>query len=152
MTKRAQPEADLNGRLRAALAGMDPVRVENAAGGGEGTPDINYITGWIESKYAKRWPARPTTRLALEHYTEQQRRWHVKRRASHGRVHVILEVGGKGGGVYVLDALDAAQGLGRTMTRDMVRSAALLVMEPWSDHVFRRFIQNCDRDRYEGTR
>lgn len=135
-------ERDLNDRLRAALAGWDPVRVENAVG--VGTPDINYVSGWIESKQLPEWPKRPETPVRVEHYVPAQRGWHVKRTSAGGRVHVVIEVADT---VMVFDARLAAQFLGDWTKDEMLRNA-LLVMRPWDKRTFRAFIQECDKSRY----
>jgi hypothetical protein len=75
--------------IRPVLSSLDPVRVENPVG--PGTPDVNYTGGWIELKFADRWPPRGGP-LRLEHYTKQQRVWHQKRRRAGGRVFVLLKV------------------------------------------------------------
>jgi len=58
-----------------------------------GTPDVNYIDGWLELKWARKWPSRATTPFRLDHFTQQQRVW-LKRRADRGgNAHVLLQVG-----------------------------------------------------------
>lgn len=66
--------------LRPALdaMGLDPVRVENVLG--EGTPDVNYVGGWIELKHLDAWPKRSDTVVHFERFTVFQkeflrRRW-----------------------------------------------------------------------------
>jgi len=77
--------------LRPLLRGLDPVRVENLVQAG--TPDVNYTRGWIELKYAPRWPVRPDTPLKLDHFTNEQRVWLTRRCAAGGRAFLVLKVG-----------------------------------------------------------
>lgn len=70
--------------------GLDAVRVENPAG--PGTPDVNYIEGWIENKWVRRWPKRADTVVRLDHFTPQQRVWLLRRSQRGGRVHLLLKV------------------------------------------------------------
>lgn len=58
-------------------AGYDATSVENPAY--PGTPDIQYIDGWIECKYLEKWPARHDTTVRIEHFTPQQRVWLLRR-------------------------------------------------------------------------
>lgn len=135
-------ETDLNKRIRSALHGRDPVRVENAVG--PGTPDIEYIGGHIESKQLPAFPKRPETVVAVDHYVQAQRAWHVRRCKAGGRVHVVIEVAGE---TFVFDALAAAQHLGVDWARlDMIRES-LLYMHKWNRATFRAFINKCDADR-----
>lgn len=78
--------------IRPALleAGLDPVRVENGAVG-IGTPDVNITTGWIENKFARRWPPRGGA-LRLDHYTPKQRAWALRREKAGGKVWLLLRV------------------------------------------------------------
>jgi len=71
-------------------AGLDPVRVENGAVG-IGTPDVNITTGWIENKFARRWPPREGP-LRLDHYTPKQRAWALRREKAGGKVWLLLRV------------------------------------------------------------
>lgn len=127
-------ESDLNDRIRRALRQWDPVRVENAVG--PGTPDINYVRGWIESKYEDEWPAKPGTVLRLKRYAPEQRAWHVRRCAAGGTVFVALEVGSE----FHLFAADmAARYLGTEWTRADCRACALLWSPTWDEGRVRKF-------------
>jgi len=83
-------EAAMWDALRPLLKGLDPVRVENPVG--PGTPDVNYTGGWIELKYADRWPPQGGP-LRVDHFTKGQRAWIVRRRKAGGRAWVLLKVG-----------------------------------------------------------
>lgn len=74
------------------LRPLDAVSVENPAY--PGTPDVNFVEGWVELKWAKRWPERDDTPLKLEHFTQQQRVWLVRRGAAGGNVWLLLCAGG----------------------------------------------------------
>lgn len=94
--------------VRSRLKGWDPVRVENPAH--PGTPDVNHIHGWLELKWAARWPARPDTVFSLDHYTQQQRTWAERRSRAGGRVLLLLKVGTDW---LLYDGAEAAKHLGR---------------------------------------
>lgn len=127
-------ESDLNAWIQRALRHRDPVRIENAVG--PGTPDIEYIGGWIESKMLPDWPKRKDTIVRVRHYVPEQRAWHVKRRTAGGRVHVVIQVASD---VLVFDGKVAAQGLG-FWTREEMNRYAVLAMYPRDAGWFRRFI------------
>lgn len=69
--------------------GLDAHRIENKIE--LGTPDVNYLHGWIELKYKSKWPARGGI-LALPHFTALQRRWLDRRHTAGGRAFVLLKV------------------------------------------------------------
>lgn len=71
--------------------GLDPVRVENRLG--KGTPDVNFVGGWIENKAIDGWPKREGTIVKLPHYTQEQRLWQRRRVLAGGAVWVMLKVG-----------------------------------------------------------
>lgn len=70
---------------------QDPISVENKAY--PGTPDVNYVGGWIELKSMDRWPVREATIVKIEHFTREQRIWLRRRIQKGGRTHLLLSVG-----------------------------------------------------------
>jgi hypothetical protein len=75
--------------LRPLMKGLDPVRVENLVQ--VGTPDVNYVRGWVELKYLPGWPVRGGI-VKIEHFTPQQRVWIIRRTMAGGRVSLMLKV------------------------------------------------------------
>lgn len=111
-------ETSMRRRVVEALRPLDAIAVENPAH--PGTPDVNYVGGWIELKSADRWPARRETPLRLDHFTNVQRIW-IRRRARHGGlVHVLLRVGQEW---LLFSAEVAAANLGEA-TRDALYECA----------------------------
>jgi hypothetical protein len=70
---------------------LDAVSVENPAR--PGTPDVNYVEGWIELKKLRRWPRDPDAVVPCVHFRTGQRVWIKRRARAGGRVHVLLQVG-----------------------------------------------------------
>lgn len=66
------------------------MRVENMVG--PGTPDVEYIGGWIELKQVDEWPKREATPLRVDHFTPQQKAWLIRRRLRGGRAFVLIRV------------------------------------------------------------
>lgn len=74
-----------------ALRCLDAHSVENRVG--VGTPDVNYIYGWLELKCQKDWPARYDTPVKLDHdLTKEQRIWLERRWNAGGEAYVLLQV------------------------------------------------------------
>ena len=71
--------------------GLDARPVENPID--PGFPDIEYIGGVLELKACPSWPARASTALRLDHYTQEQRIWHSRRWRKGGRVFVLVQIG-----------------------------------------------------------
>ena len=65
-------ESSMRQRLVAALKPLDAVPIENRLRAG--TPDVNYIGGWMELKWLRSWPVRDGV-ISLPHYTNGQRLW-----------------------------------------------------------------------------
>lgn len=57
-----------------------------------GTPDVNYIEGWLELKYLHKWPKGYATIVRIATFTQQQRVWLLKRWMKGGQVHLLLQV------------------------------------------------------------
>lgn len=58
-------------------AGLDATSVENPAY--PGTPDVQFIGGWMELKYLEDWPAKADTTVRIPHFSQQQRVWLLRR-------------------------------------------------------------------------
>lgn len=79
-------------RLVQSLRSLHAVSVENPVG--PGTPDINYVGGWVECKWLRSWPKQAKTPVRLDHeLTTQQRVWLRRRFTCGGVAWVILQCG-----------------------------------------------------------
>ena len=87
-------------------AGLDPIRVENAAH--IGTPDVNYTGGWIELKHTTRLP-KLDQMLRIPHFTPEQRVWLARRCHNGGKAFVLMQVGTHH---FLMDGMIAARILG----------------------------------------
>lgn len=75
-----------------ALKSLDAFAVENPVG--PGTPDINFIGGWIECKWLRAWPKRVETPVTLDHpVTPSQKVWLKRRIRRGGKAWVMLQCG-----------------------------------------------------------
>lgn len=84
-------EKTMRGRLVKDLRSIDFRSIENWVG--PGTPDSNYVEGWVELKWARSWPVKPGTPVVFEHYTPQQKVWQMRRWSRGGRVFVLVQIG-----------------------------------------------------------
>jgi len=82
-------ESDMRGKVVRVLRELNAISVENPAL--PGTPDVNYVEGWIELKWLRSWPANDETPVRFEHFTPQQRVWHIRRRRKGGRSWVLVQ-------------------------------------------------------------
>ena len=82
-------ESAMRKKVVRALYQLNAIAVENPAL--PGTPDVNYIEGWLELKWLRHWPANSATLVCLKHYTPQQRVWHINRRRKGGRSWLLLQ-------------------------------------------------------------
>ena len=108
-------------RVVKALKGLDAWSVENPCR--PGTPDVNYIEGWIELKWKASWPKRETSKLTLPHFTQQQRLTLLKRWHKGGNAYLLLQVDQDW---LLFDGQEAARIVGRA-PRAELESAALAV-------------------------
>lgn len=84
-------EKGMRQRVVRALKSLDAISVENPAY--PGTPDVNYIGGWLELKWKRHWPKGADTPLRMPHFTPQQRVWLTRRARKGGTALVLLQVG-----------------------------------------------------------
>ena len=122
-----KPETILNGHLMATLkiCRLDPQRIENVVG--DGTPDIEFIGGWIESKVLWEWPKRPDTIVHIRHFTTEQRAWHVRRAAMGGMSFMALEVEND---LLLLKGDKAARMIGNATRAELLASAECVCHGP----------------------
>ena len=79
----------MRGKVVRALRKLNAISVENPAL--PGTPDVNYIEGWIELKWLRQWPVGEQTPVRFEHFTPQQRVWQLRRRRAGGRSWALVQ-------------------------------------------------------------
>lgn len=111
-------------RVVRALRPLDAISVENPVY--PGTPDVNYIGGWLELKWLRDWPKRATSPVAIPHFTPQQRAWLKRRWLRGGDAFLLLQVGK---GWYLLDGNIAAEYVGK-VTRFVLER---LARRSWPD-------------------
>lgn len=110
-------ETDMRKRIVKVLKRFHPVAVENPAC--PGTPDVNYVEGWIELKHVPNWPKRGGI-LKIKHFTPQQRIWLMQRVARGGRVHLLLQVGQDW---LLFSAMNAVKYLNNTTKGELIAKA-----------------------------
>ena len=101
------------------LKAWDAYPIENSVW--PGTPDVNYIHGWIELKKLPDWPVRPNTPVQVEHFTPQQRIWLKRRCKKGGDAWLLLQVKRDW---LLFDGTTAALYLGKGTTRRELMSVA----------------------------
>jgi len=111
-------EGDMRGKVLRALRSVNGIAIENPAL--PGTPDVNYAEGWIELKWLRHWPSRPGTVVQIEHFTPQQRVWHIERRLVGGRTWVLLQCRRDW---LLFDGATAALNLGLVTKTEMIELA-----------------------------
>lgn len=111
-------ERDMRKEVVAALRELDAVSIEN--GVGIGTPDVNYVGGWLELKHLDAWPERASTVVECDLFTPQQRVFILRRVRAGGRADVLLKVGRTRPDWVLLPGAWAAQHLGSEPRRVLV--------------------------------
>lgn len=119
-------ESSLRGVVVKALHELHAIAVENPVL--PGTPDVNYVGGWLELKSLDRWPFRESTPVRIEHWTPQQRVWHVLRARAGGRSFVLLEIVDPGD-VLLLGGPDAVTFIGKANRARLLE----LALARWPD-------------------
>ena len=82
-------EKNMRKKVVKLLKGLDAVSIEN--GVGAGTPDVNFVGGWLELKSVDKYPPRGGP-VRLPHFTPAQKAWIVQRANAGGYVGVLLKV------------------------------------------------------------
>jgi hypothetical protein len=84
-------EKSMRQRVVRALKSLDAMSVENSVR--PGTPDVEYIGGWIELKSAEGWPKNEKTPLRVPHFSPLQRIWLSRRCNAGGLAWLLIRVG-----------------------------------------------------------
>lgn len=115
-------ESGMRQNLVKALKSLDAVPIENPMRAG--TPDINYIGGWIECKWMKTWPVYCDTRpVHFSHpLTKEQGIWLARRWMSGGTTLVCAQVARE----WFFFSGETAKFKFGNMTRPEMRKEALL--------------------------
>ena len=112
-------ESHMRKRVVQMLRPLDGMAVENPAQ--PGTPDVNYVEGWIELKKLPKWPKVGDNHpILVSHFTPQQRNWLMLRRRKNGRAFMLLQVGRDW---LLFDGAVAAEHVGRVGRRELERLA-----------------------------
>ncbi len=115
-------ESNLAGHVMQALKPLDGLRVENPCH--PGTPDVNYIGGWIELKQQDSWPKKPETPLKLNHdLTQGQRIWLTRREEKGGVALVLMQIARD----YLLLSGGVAARLVGEATQEELKQASIVV-------------------------
>jgi hypothetical protein len=111
-------EGTMRSQVVRALRPLHAFPVENSIL--PGTPDVNYIHGWIELKYLKRWPANTDAIIKIPHYTPPQKIFAQQRVRAGGTCWFLLCVERDW---ILLDGVAAANLINRS-TRDQLVAAS----------------------------
>lgn len=81
-------ESGMRQKVVRGLSELNAIAVENPVL--PGTPDVNYVEGWIELKWLRSWPTRDGV-VQIPHFTPQQKIWHYRRRKAGGQAWFLLQ-------------------------------------------------------------
>lgn len=122
-------------RIIAALKTFDAISVENSAY--PGTPDVNYVEGWLELKWVRDWPVNGGI-VTIDHFTPQQRVWLLRRQLAGGNVFLLLQVAQRTWMLF--DGATAAEYVGRANRETLENVATKIWKEGLKDHELREFL------------
>lgn len=109
-----------------------------------GTPDVNYVYGWIELKWARAWPKKSDTSFLIPHYTNQQRNFIRQRSFLGGDVWVLLKVSDEW---LLFDWFAATEYLGQVSEQDLKHQAAKYWKKRLDDKELQSFLVKSFYDR-----
>jgi len=110
-------EQTMRQRVIGILKELDAFSVENIVR--PGTPDINFIPGWLELKWLREWPGNADkSPVLIPHFTLQQRSFLRQRSRAEGSCWVLLQVGREW---ILLDGWIAAKWLGKATRKELIR-------------------------------
>jgi len=114
-------ESNMRTRVVKILSRWDAMAVENRVG--DGTPDVAYIGGWIETKLTKAFPKRPESPVALTHgLLNSQKVWMARHHRKGGTVHVLTQIANE---FFLHEPTWAIANLGSANRQTMTEAAVL---------------------------
>lgn len=114
---------------------LHPVRIENALAT-PGLPDVSIAPGFVELKWARAWPKKHTTPLRIDHYTDDQRHWLLRRAAAGGGAWLALKVRSE----WFIFCADSAQQVGFLTRQELTEQAdAYFPVKPSAEELCRVF-------------
>jgi hypothetical protein len=116
-------ESQMRSKITKALAPLHAIAVENPVL--PGTPDVNYIEGWVELKWLRSWPVQGGI-VRIPHFTPQQRVWHYRRRRAGGQAWFLLQCKREW---LLLDGAVAALVINRSTREELIEASE----HYWSD-------------------
>lgn len=137
-------EKSMSRTVMEALVPLHPVRIENYCS--PGTPDIEYIQGWLELKEMPGWPIDPQWHLRIPHFTVEQRLFLTKRCYYGGQAHLLLKVGAE----WLLIRGDTAGKVIGVSSADELRAASELVWRSRDKGCWERFLAHLKKGRPVG--
>lgn len=127
-------ERDQRQIVVSALKGLHAISVENKIH--PGTPDVNYMEGWIELKWLRAWPKRGDTVVRLSHFNVSQRLWLKRRCNLGGSSWLLLQCRREW---LLFTGRDAADYVGRVTRDGLYRCARVL----WTQGLIKRELVDC---------
>lgn len=127
-------EQGMRSRVTKALRQLDAIAVENPVR--PGTPDVNYVEGWIELKWLRKWPVNEETIVPFPHFTTQQRVFHLRRRMAGGNCWVMIQCRREW---LLLTGEDAALHLGKTSYLQL----CTLAHKVWQNGLIQKELVEC---------
>ena len=106
-------------KVVAFLKDRDAVSVENPAY--PGTPDVNYVEGWIELKWDREFPKKDDSVFKIDHFSPQQRVWLHRRHRKGGKCWLLLQVGKEW---FLFDGMTAFEIVGKVCRQELVKRAS----------------------------
>jgi hypothetical protein len=121
-------------RVVRELRSLNAIAVENPVL--PGTPDVNYVEGWIELKWLRSWPSRGGI-VTIPHFTPQQRVWHYRRRKAGGQSWFLLQCRREW---ILLDGAVAAMVVNKSTREELIEAANVTRGDYWNDGFDGKFL------------
>lgn len=134
-------EKSMSHTVMGALVSLHATRIENYCSAG--TPDIEYIQGWLELKEMPGWPIDPQWHLRIPHFTIEQRLFLRKRCYYGGNAHLLLKVGAE----WLLIRGDKACDIIGSSTADELRAASELVWKSRDRGCWEKLLEHLKKGR-----